>query len=194
MKSKLEETLEAARPRNRAADPVLDRILTGMIAASEARAPVRPRRTLRTKIVVGAIAGTMVLGTASAAAATQPWLWNNGLAHPDSASTITLPSGSICEIRAVIQPAFPGAPDTDPTIAAARAYARSVDFRSFDLSRIRQSMLKNQRITTSDSLDDQYFFAVSDELSDRIFAYVSSHGYDEGNISVESENHCTSPR
>lgn len=195
MNQSVDDKLRAARHAERGSDAALDQMLKDLVRGAESTAPVRRRIgwRLRTKWVVGGAAAALVLGTASTAAATQPWLWNRQLAHPDSATTITLPSGNVCEIRAVVQGEAPGSQDEKQTLEAARSYAKTIDLRALDLEGIRNSMLKSERISSSSSLDDQYFYAISDHVSDMIFSYVSQHKL-SGAISVYSQNHCTSPR
>jgi hypothetical protein len=198
MNDRVESRLRDARPSTVRSTPELDEALRLLITDSEDAAAGRRRSVRRrfgalqrrTKVIATTALAVVMIGTASAAIATQPWTWHNGTAQPDNRLTVTLPSGKTCEIRAVITEADPALNDDAAAMADARAFAATIDMRTFDVAALRTAGLRDGSVPRGDSPDQQASLAIMNRLSELVFAKLSADGFTEPNVSVYSEDDC----
>lgn len=195
MTTELDDRLAAARPAVRAADPGLDDALAALIVASEVRSRSgrqglgRRGLRLRTKIIVGGVAGALVLGTASAALASSE-RWSLTVAHPDSSSRITLPSGQVCDVRTVAQLNV-GVSYGLPELQAARAFMRTIDVSSFDLAKLRSEYVANGQVSGTESIDRQTYDAAGARVADLTWDHLAKLGYNVHDLGITSEGNCS---
>ncbi|WP_144874004.1 hypothetical protein [Microbacterium sp. 1.5R] len=117
---------------NRSAPPVgaplADARLRAMFDESQKRVRIVPRRKgLRVGAGIG-VAVALLAGAGAAVAYTSEWGWFPRFDEPDAAFLTTLPSGRVCEVRAVAVDGFgtdPQGADVDPRM---REWLESTDF------------------------------------------------------------------
>jgi hypothetical protein len=197
MSTHIDRQLERAQPTTTGSSRELDAVLQTLVGESERTAAVHTRTgqrfsglNRRTKVLAAAALATIMIGTASAALATQPWRWSNGTDHPDNRLTVTFPSGRVCEIRAVISEADPARNPDPAAIADARTIAKSIDMRTFDVARLRADALSDGTVSGSYTPDEQASFAIADHLSDLVFSRLDADGFADANVSVYAEDDC----